>query len=58
MKQTKRIILIISISFIFSNLLMGQEFQPENIDRGPVAVAVQDVGVYIGWRLLASGCSC
>jgi rhamnogalacturonan endolyase len=54
MKQIKHVILIIAISFVFSNLLMGQEFQPENIGRGPVAVALQDGGVYISWRLLAS----
>jgi len=54
MKQIRRIISIITISFIFSNLLMSQEFQPENIDRGVVAVSVQDVGIYVGWRLLAS----
>ncbi len=54
MKQSKCIISIITISFLFSNLLMGQEFQPENIGRGVVAVALQNSSVYISWRLLAS----
>jgi len=54
MKQIKHIILIITVSFIFINLVMGQEFQPENIGRGTVAVALPDSGVYISWRLLAS----
>jgi rhamnogalacturonan endolyase len=54
MKQINHVILIIAFSFVFSNLLMSQKFQPENIGRGPVAVALQDGGVYISWRLLAS----
>ena len=54
MKQIKSIISIIVISFVFSNLLMGQKFQPENIGRGPVAVVLQDGGIFISWRLLAS----
>jgi rhamnogalacturonan endolyase len=54
MKKIKLIIPVIAISLIFSNIIIGQGFQPENIDRGPVAVEVQDVGIYIGWRLLAS----
>lgn len=33
---------------------MGQEFRTENIKRDPVAVVLQDGGVYISWRLLAS----
>ena len=54
MKQIERIILIITISFILSSPVSGQEFQPENIERGPVAVVLQDGGVYISWRLLIS----
>jgi rhamnogalacturonan endolyase len=54
MKQMKRIFLTIAIYFIFSNLTMSQEFQPENIGRGVVAVVLQDGGVYISWRLLAT----
>jgi rhamnogalacturonan endolyase len=54
MKQIQRIISIITISFIFSNLVIGQAFQPENIGRGAVAVTLPDSGVYISWRLLAT----
>lgn len=52
MKQIKLIISIAIISFAFSNLLIGQEFQSEDLGRGPVAVVLQDGGVYISWRLL------
>jgi rhamnogalacturonan endolyase len=54
MKQIQRIISIITISLIFSNLIMGQKFQPENIGRGAIAVALPDSGVYISWRLLVT----
>ena len=54
MKQIERIILIITVSFILSSPVSGQEFQPENIERGPLAVVLQDGGVYISWRLLIS----
>ena len=54
MKQIQRIISIITFFLIINNLGMGQEFQPENIGRGTVAVVLPDSGVYIGWRLLAS----
>ena len=54
MKQVQFIISLITISFIFTNLVIAQKFQPENIGRGTVAVALPDGGVYIGWRLLAS----
>jgi len=54
MKQIKSIISIIAIYIVFSNLIMGQEFQIENIGRGVVAVVLQDSGVYISWRLLSS----
>ena len=54
MKKIQRIISIITISLIFSNLIMCQIFQPENIGRGGIAVAIPDSGVYIGWRLLVT----
>lgn len=55
MKRVKCIISIITILLIGNNsLLVAQPFQPENIGRGPVAVALQDSGVFISWRLLAS----
>jgi rhamnogalacturonan endolyase len=54
MKQIKHIIIIIAIMFTFGNPAMGQEFQPENIGRGVVAVVLQDGGIYISWRLLAT----
>ena len=54
MKQIKSIFVLITFLFIFINLVKGQGFQPENIGRGPVAVVLQDGGVYVSWRLLAS----
>ena len=54
MKQFQQIISMLTVFLIFSGLINGQEFQPEDIGRGTVAVVLQDGGVYIGWRLLAS----
>ncbi|RPI06627.1 MAG: T9SS C-terminal target domain-containing protein [Ignavibacteriae bacterium] len=54
MKQINRIIVIITILIISTNHLTGQQFQPENLGRSPVAVVLQNGGVYISWRLLAS----
>jgi rhamnogalacturonan endolyase len=54
MNQSRPIFFFIVLSFIVSNLVVGQKFQNENIGRGPVAVVLQNGGVYISWRLLAS----
>ena len=54
MKHIKCFFPIIIIVFIFSSAVMSQKFQPENIGRGPVAVVLQDGGVFVSWRLLAS----
>lgn len=54
MKPVQHIISMIAIVFIFSGICSGQTYQMENLDRGVVAVAVQDKGIYVGWRLLAS----
>ena len=54
MKHSQRIILTISIFFIFTGKALVQDYQLERLDRGIVAVATPDDGVYIGWRLLAT----
>jgi rhamnogalacturonan endolyase len=52
MKQVQRPTLAIAGVIAFTGLTNGEEFQLESIDRGLVAVAVPDSGIYIGWRLL------
>ncbi|MEJ2545981.1 MAG: rhamnogalacturonan lyase, partial [Calditrichaceae bacterium] len=47
-------ILIITFLVFISGSINGQSFQPETINRGLVAIAMSDNGVYIGWRLLAT----
>jgi rhamnogalacturonan endolyase len=54
MNQIRQIILLMVFSLIVSNRVLGQQFQNENIGRGTVAVVLQNGGVYISWRLLAS----
>lgn len=54
MKLFKQAISMMFIVLILVGESRGQDYQLENIDRGLVAVAVQDSGVFLSWRLLVS----
>ena len=52
MKQvTTLFMLIIGMLFLFTGLLNAQ-YQMENLGRGLIAVKMDNVGVYVGWRIL------
>ena len=54
MKQIQRIIFAVGLTFFLTAQVSSQEFRLETLDRGLVAVALQDSGVYLGWRFLGT----
>lgn len=54
MKKAYQTISRLTILLSIAGLAYPQEHQLESIDRGLVAVAVPDSGIYIGWRLLST----
>lgn len=54
MKYAQQMIPIIVVILLLAGLTSGQISQWEKLDRGVVAVATSNSGVYIGWRLLAN----
>ncbi len=54
MNQFRYLVPIIAFILLFAGQSDAQRSPLENLDRGVVAVATSNSGVYIGWRLLAS----
>jgi rhamnogalacturonan endolyase len=50
----KTLIFTVAFSFLFISQSGAQEFQPEDIDRGLVAISIEESGVYLSWRWLGS----
>ena len=54
MRQIQNVTVLIVLLLISCVISKGQTFQLENLNRGVVAVAVPNEGIFISWRLLAS----